>query len=246
MKHFCQLKRIFANKILAQAKPRFCAGAPNLRGSARAGKVKAVRVLHWCAPKSAPPRKTPAAPRCKRGQRGCPQISTICFVSSKQIVRTFLLLYHFPAPLGKPFAADFSLLFKGERACSRKGGRARPNAKGGGLRPCGAEKEGKGRTLLRQLSKKIRARARGGNSSPAHGQGAAAKSGGATAAAPRRGKGGGIFDECRKIFSFLLHFFIKSLDYGGFLWYDEKKGAFLHIPVRKRLFEGETQCNMRS
>ena len=48
-KFFCQLKRIFANKILAQAKPRFCAGAPNLRGSARAGKVKAVRVLHWCA-----------------------------------------------------------------------------------------------------------------------------------------------------------------------------------------------------
>ena len=79
-----QPAEIFVNKILAQAKPRFCAGAPNLRGSARAGKVKAVRVLQWCAPKSAPPRKTPAAPRCKRGQRGCPQISTICFVSSKK------------------------------------------------------------------------------------------------------------------------------------------------------------------
>ena len=44
-----QPAEIFVNKILAQAKPRFCAGAPNLRGSARAGKVKAVRVLHWCA-----------------------------------------------------------------------------------------------------------------------------------------------------------------------------------------------------
>ena len=70
-----QPAEIFVNKILAQAKPRFCAGAPNLRGSARAGKVKAVRVLQWCAPKSAPPRKTPAAPRCKRGQRGCHQIT---------------------------------------------------------------------------------------------------------------------------------------------------------------------------
>ena len=184
VKHFCQLKRIFANKILAQAKPRFCAGAPNLRGSARAGKVKAVRVLQWCAPKSAPPRKTPAAPRCKRGQRGCHQITAFRRRQLAEERVSLFLLYHFPAPLGKPFAADFSLLFKGERASSRKGGRARPNAKGGGLRPCGAEKEGKGRTLLRQLSKKIRARARGGNSSPAaraktmssgpaHGQGAA-------------------------------------------------------------------------
>ena len=236
MKHFCQLKRIFVNKILAQAKPRFCAGAPNLRGSARAGKVKAVRVLQWCAPKSAPPRKTPAAPRCKRGQRGCPQITAFRRRQLAEECVSLFLLYHFPAPLGKPFAADFSLLFKGERACSRKGGRARPNAKGGGLRPCGAEKEGKGRTLLRQLSKKIRARTRNGDSSPAR----------TRAAAPRRGKGRRNFRRVSKNFSFLLHFFIKSLDYGGFLWYDEKKGAFLHIPVRKRLFEGETQCNMRS
>ncbi|HIX50201.1 MAG TPA: hypothetical protein H9851_02855 [Candidatus Borkfalkia faecavium] len=46
-KFFCQLKRIFVNlkTILAQAKPRFCASALNLRGSAHAGKVKAVRVL---------------------------------------------------------------------------------------------------------------------------------------------------------------------------------------------------------
>ena len=196
--------------------------------------------------------------RLRRASADSGVVSQITAFRRRQLAEervSLFLLYHFPAPLGKPFAADFSLLFKGERVCSRKGGRARPNAKGGGLRPCGAEKEGKGHTLLRQLSKKIRARARGGNSSPAHGQGAAAKSGGATAAAAPHGqgqrlraeaRGGGIFDECRKIFSFLLHFFIKSLDYGGFLWYDEKKGAFLHIPVRKRLFEGETQCNMRS
>ena len=169
-------------------------------------------------------------------------------------MRTFLLLYHFPAPLGKPFAADFSLLFKGERASSRKGGRARPNAKGGGLRPCGAEKEGKGRTLLRQLSKKIRARARGGSKGRRAMAAAAPRTDKERRQQPRTDKGSGSaqrqgrrnFRRVSKNFSFLLHFFIKSLDYGGFLWYDEKKGAFLHIPVRKRLFEGETQCNMRS
>ena len=37
--------RVKFNQILAQAKPRFCARALNLRGSALAGKVKAVRVL---------------------------------------------------------------------------------------------------------------------------------------------------------------------------------------------------------
>ena len=159
--------------------------------------------------------------------------------AQKNFRESLLLLYHFPAPLGKPFAADFSLLFKGERACSRKGGRARPNAKGGGLRPCGAEKEGKGRTLLRQLSKKIRCT--GGRRRQ---QGAAGDDGGKDSRCT--GKGRRNFRRVSKNFSFLLHFFIKSLDYGGFLWYDEKKGAFLHIPVRKRLFEGETQCNMRS
>ena len=35
-----QLAEERVNSILAQAKPRFCAGAPNLRGSALAGKVK--------------------------------------------------------------------------------------------------------------------------------------------------------------------------------------------------------------
>ena len=115
--------------------------------------------------------KPPPARRAKwrdeRIGRFPPSSRKILLSAQKNFRESLLLLYHFPAPLGKPFAADFSLLFKGERASSRKGGRARPNAKGGGLRPCGAEKEGKGRTLLRQLSKKIRARARGGNSSPA-------------------------------------------------------------------------------
>ena len=37
--------KVIFNQILAQAKPRFCARALNLRGSALAGKVKAVRVL---------------------------------------------------------------------------------------------------------------------------------------------------------------------------------------------------------
>ena len=191
--------------------------------------------------------KPPQSRRKAVNGRVPPSSRKILLSAQKNFRESLLLLYHFPAPLGKPFAADFSLLFKGERACSRKGGRARPNAKGGGLRPCGAEKEGKGRTLLRQLSKKIRARARGGNkgrrrdggSSPA----ARAKT---MSSGPAQRQGRQNFRRVSKNFSFLLHFFIKSLDYGGFLWYDEKKGAFLHIPVRKRLFEGETQCNMRS
>ena len=149
--------------------------------------------------------KPPPARRAKwRDERigRVPPSSRKILLSAQKNFREFLLLlYHFPAPLGKPFAADFSLLFKGERACSRKGGRARRQQR------AAARRRQQPRTRMR---------------------------------------GGGIFDECRKIFSFLLHFFIKSLDYGGFLWYDEKKGAFLHIPVRKRLFEGETQCNMRS
>ena len=37
--------KVIFNQILAQAKPRFCDRALNLRGSALAGKVKAVRVL---------------------------------------------------------------------------------------------------------------------------------------------------------------------------------------------------------
>ena len=57
------------NQIPAQAKPRFCASALNLRGSALAGKVKAVRVLQWCAPKSAPPRKTPNRKRASANAR---------------------------------------------------------------------------------------------------------------------------------------------------------------------------------
>ena len=188
-----------------------------------------------------------AAQREKTGRRALRSIRERRVVSQITAFRrqqpaeervSLFLLYHFPTPLGKPFAADFSLLFKGERACSRKGGRARPNAKGGELRPCGAEKEGKGRTLLRQLSKKIRARARSGDSRPARATG--------DGNSPAHGQGRRNFRRVSKNFSFLLHFFIKSLDYGGFLWYDEKKGAFLHIPVRKRLFEGETQCNMRS
>ena len=145
VKHFCQLKRIFANKILAQAKPRFCAGAPNLRGSARAGKVKAVRVLQWCAPKSAPPRKTPAAPRCKRGQRGCHQITAFRRRQLAEERVSLFLLYHFPAPLGKPFAADFFF-----------------------FSACGRQRAGFGRATRRQQ------RAAGdGGSSPAHGQGTA-------------------------------------------------------------------------
>ena len=98
--------------------------------------------------------KPPQSRRKAVNGRVPPSSRKILLSAQKNFRESLLLLYHFPAPLGKPFAADFSLLFKGERACSRKGGRARPNAKGGGLRPCGAEKEGKGRTLLRQLSKK--------------------------------------------------------------------------------------------
>ena len=94
--------------------------------------------------------KPPPARRAKwrdeRIGRFPPASRKILLSAQKNFRESLLLLYHFPAPLGKPFAADFSLLFKGGRACSRKGGRARPNAKGGGLRPCGAEKEGKGRT----------------------------------------------------------------------------------------------------
>ena len=108
--------------------------------------------------------KPPQSRRKAVNGRVPPSSRKILLSAQKNFRESLLLLYHFPAPLGKPFAADFSLLFKGERACSRKGGRARPNAKGGGLRPCGAEKEGKGRTLLRQLSKKIRARTRNGDS----------------------------------------------------------------------------------
>ena len=184
-------------------------------------------------------RKPDAEPLFKRRTSGClSNHDNSQPPSRRELCESLLLLYHFPAPLGKPFAADFSLLFKGERACSRKGGRARPNAKGGEPRPCGAEKEGKGRTPLRQLSKKIRARARSGDSRPTRATG--------DGNSPAHGQGRQNFRRVSKNFSFLLHFFIKSLDYGGFLWYDEKKGAFLHIPVRKRLFEGETQCNMRS
>ena len=69
-----QPAEIFVNKILAQAKPRFCAGAPNLRGSARAGKVKAVRVLQWCALKKRTAEENSGC-SAKGGQRGCPQIT---------------------------------------------------------------------------------------------------------------------------------------------------------------------------
>ena len=181
--------------------------------------------------------KPPQSRRRTVNGRFPPSSRKILLSAQKNFRESLLLLYHFPAPLGKPFAADFFF-----------------------FSACGRQRAGFGRATRRQQ------RAAGdGGSSPAHGQGTAAKGGGATAAAaPRTGKGrqqraagdGGSgpaqrqgrrnFRRVSKNFSFLLHFFIKSLDYGGFLWYDEKKGAFLHIPVRKRLFEGETQCNMRS
>ena len=167
--------------------------------------------------------KPPPARRAKwrdeRIGRFPPASRKILLSAQKNFRESLLLLYHFPAPLGKPFAADFSLLFKGERACSRKGGRARPNAKGGGMRPCGAEKEGKGRTLLRQLSKKIRARARNGDSSPAR----ARNSGNSPAAEARSG---GIFDECRKIFRSYYTFLSKALTMAVFCGMMKKKAPF--------------------
>ena len=72
------------NQILAQAKPRFCARTPNLRDSAPAGKVKPRHFDKGVPPKYAAARKTPIAPRCKRGQWGFPQITKFCFISLKQ------------------------------------------------------------------------------------------------------------------------------------------------------------------
>ena len=122
---------------------------------------------------------------------------------------------------------------KGRRAAAMRGGERRQRA-----HAPSATVEKNPRTD-KERRQQPRARARGGNSSPA----ARAKT---MSSGPAQRQGRRNFRRVSKNFSFLLHFFIKSLDYGGFLWYDEKKGAFLHIPVRKRLFEGETQCNMRS
>ena len=162
--------------------------------------------------------KPPQSRRKAVNGRVPPSSRKILLSAQKNFRESLLLLYHFPAPLGKPFAADFFF-----------------------FSACGRQRAGFGRATRRQQ------RAAGdGGSSPAHGQGTAAKGGGATAAAaPRTGKGrqqrtaarrrqqlraeargGGIFDECRKIFRSYYTFLSKALTMAVFCGMMKKKAPF--------------------
>ena len=128
-----QLAEERVNSILAQAKPRFCASAPNLRGSALAGKVKPRHFYSKLFSKNGKITLLPFFPYehtdggecaarfikgvpCNARRRGekpppvwranlranarqvSPLLSTISFVSSKEIVRTKFCIHKYNHP----------------------------------------------------------------------------------------------------------------------------------------------------
>ena len=133
------------NKILAQAKPRFCAGAPNLRGIARAGKVKAVRVLHWCALKKRTAEENSGCAALQARTAGLSSNHGVPQASARRGTREPVFIIPLPRPLRQALCGGLFPSFqrrkgiqpqgregaakrKGRRAAAMRGGERRQRA----------------------------------------------------------------------------------------------------------------------